>query len=113
MAVKPSPAYLAENSSAPLYQTAVTFMVLQSIFVVLFYASRYINKTAYGVDFWCFIPLAYVFCMANCSISIGKLRMCSRRQSHRIMLSNTYQSESNMAERGATQRPSQWRTPTQ
>ncbi|KAF1948503.1 hypothetical protein CC80DRAFT_486023 [Byssothecium circinans] len=65
-----TPEYLAEDASPPLFRTAILFMVLQTIFLVLFIISRFINKTAKGLDFYLLIPLGYIFVMANCSISL-------------------------------------------
>lgn len=68
LAVLP-PEYLNEDKSAPLFNTAIAFIVVQTVFVVLFYISRYINKTANGIEFWCFMPLAYIFSIGLCVVA--------------------------------------------
>ena len=65
--------YLAENSSEPLFRVAAFFIALQTFFIIIFFASRQINQTASGIDFWYLIPLGYIFCMGNCAISIGRV----------------------------------------
>ena len=66
----PNSDYLNEDSSPLLSKISILFMVLQTVFMVLFAVSRYFCKTAQGIDYWVLIPLGFVFCMGNCVISI-------------------------------------------
>jgi predicted membrane protein len=60
-----SPEYLAEDDSAPLYHLSIVFAILQTIFFVLFYISRYLNNNINGADVWFLIPIAYLACMMH------------------------------------------------
>ena len=78
MAVDPAvlaalpPEYLAEDDSAPLFHLSIVFAVLQTLFFVLFYVSRYLNKNTGGADFWFLIPIAYLACMMHSIDGIRK-----------------------------------------
>ncbi|KAF2804406.1 uncharacterized protein BDZ99DRAFT_575408 [Mytilinidion resinicola] len=60
------PGDLSENIGHRVMNLAIAFLVLQSVFVVLFYISRYLNKMLNGWECWLFMPLAYIFCTALC-----------------------------------------------
>lgn len=64
--------YLSENKGEPLYHVSIVFIVLQTIFITLFFISRYINSSTKGWDFWVFIPVAYIVCTAQTIIGIRK-----------------------------------------
>jgi len=66
------PSYFDENIGAPLTRVAIALAVLQTVFIALFLTARIVNKQAKGREFWAFMPLAYIICMANCAISICK-----------------------------------------
>ncbi|KAF2441995.1 hypothetical protein P171DRAFT_522905 [Karstenula rhodostoma CBS 690.94] len=60
------PSYFTKNVSAPLLHVSIAMAVLQTMFITLFFTSRILNKTANGIEFWLFMPAAYIFCMAHC-----------------------------------------------
>ena len=66
------PGYLEQDSSLPLFSVSLLLMVLQSIFVAIFFVSRILSKNMRGLEFWVFLPAAYVFCMAHCINGISK-----------------------------------------
>ena len=59
-----SQAYLAENRSHELLHVAIIFGVLETVFILLFFAARIMNKTANGLEMW-LMPLAYIACMSH------------------------------------------------
>ncbi|KAF2438545.1 hypothetical protein P171DRAFT_491208 [Karstenula rhodostoma CBS 690.94] len=52
--------YLQEDIGHRLLIVASVFIVLQPIFVCLFYVSRHLNKTLDGLECWLFIPMGYM-----------------------------------------------------
>ncbi|KAF2117349.1 hypothetical protein BDV96DRAFT_644773 [Lophiotrema nucula] len=64
----PSPEYLAENVGSRTLGTCIAFIVLQTAFMVLFCAARFIKKNYRGLDFWLLVPTSYLFCMAMCIV---------------------------------------------
>lgn len=69
---KLSPEYLAENESRRLLNVSIAFLVIETIFFVMFVASRFILRNYNGIEVWCFMPLAYVCCVANSVLGIRK-----------------------------------------
>lgn len=65
------PSYLAEDRGRELNIVAITFAVLLTIFVFLFFVSRVLNKTLNGLDVY-LIPPAYIFCFGNIIISLSR-----------------------------------------
>ncbi|MCJ1260736.1 hypothetical protein MMC22_000598 [Lobaria immixta] len=63
------PEYLAEDQSQPLIILAITFAVLETLFIGLFSISRYINNTAYGMDTYLMFP-AYIMCVSHAVLDI-------------------------------------------
>jgi len=68
-----SPAYLAEDTSRQLLNVVVAFAVLETVFIVLFFTSRAMNKTANGWDVFLMIP-AYIFCFVHIIVASGKFK---------------------------------------
>lgn len=63
-AQKYSQAFLAEDRSRDLVNVVVTFAILETFFIFLFFTSRIMNHTANGWDVYLMIP-AYLLCLAN------------------------------------------------
>ena len=61
--------YLAADRSRELLNVAVTFAVLETVFVVLYLMSRVMNKTANGWDVYLMIP-GYIFCFGCIIVAI-------------------------------------------
>ena len=58
------PGYLAEDRSQQLIHVAIIFGVLETVFVLLFYISRIVTKTANGPEVW-LIALGYIACFGH------------------------------------------------
>jgi hypothetical protein len=57
-----------------LVNFAIGFIVLQTIVLILFYASRYAKtKQISGIEMKYFMPLGYLFCISNALVSIRKV----------------------------------------
>lgn len=67
------PSYFLEDVSTPLLHVSIAMAILQTLFIVLFFTSRILNKMANGIEFWLFMPAAYTFCMAHCVNGIRRL----------------------------------------
>lgn len=63
--------YSAKDYSPYLFRVGILFLVLQSVFFVLFIVSRVVSKTATGIDFWLLIPIAYIFAILNCAFNLS------------------------------------------
>ncbi|KAF2741961.1 hypothetical protein M011DRAFT_433877 [Sporormia fimetaria CBS 119925] len=61
------PSYFTENVSAPLVRVSTAFAIVQTVFFALFLTSRILSKQANGIEFWLFMPLTYICCMAHCA----------------------------------------------
>ena len=66
-----SPEYLAANQSRSLINVAITFAVLDTTFVSLFFFSRYKCHIPFGLDGWLMIP-GYILCFAHTVLDIGE-----------------------------------------
>jgi hypothetical protein len=56
-----------------LIKVAIAFIVFQTVFLVLFYASKYIqSKDISGIEMTFFMPLGFIFCVGNSVLSIRK-----------------------------------------
>jgi hypothetical protein len=64
------PAYLQEDIGYRLVSVAITFMVLTTVVICLFYTSRYLNNTLRGWECWAFLPLGYAGGIASCVSAI-------------------------------------------
>lgn len=62
--------YLAEDISGRLLGVTISFMIIQTIFITLYYISNRIKKPSIGPEVYCFMLLGYLFCTANCTIGI-------------------------------------------
>jgi hypothetical protein len=56
----------------PLVHCAVALAVLETIFVALYFVSTLLARRPKGIEFWCFIPVAYITCIALCANSFCK-----------------------------------------
>ncbi len=59
-----SPAYLAEDKSREFLNVVVAFAILETVFMILFFTSRAMNKTSNGWDVYLMIP-GYIFCFGH------------------------------------------------
>lgn len=66
---KLSQSYIDESIGYKLTDTAIAFIVLETVFVVLRCWSRYLQKASIGWDDILIIP-AYLFCLGPCICSI-------------------------------------------
>lgn len=66
-----------EDHGPVLKNTAIAFIILETCFVILRYVSRAIIRAPSGIDDY-LMPLAWLFNMAVCGVSLGKYR--SRKQ---------------------------------
>ena len=74
------PGYLEQNNGYQLINVAIVFGVLEPFFFTLFLISRFLNKTANGVDFY-LMPFAFLFCFSHIPLAIGEfhLETCARQ----------------------------------
>ena len=66
-----SPAYMAEDRGWELIKIVISFGILVTVFVLLFFVSRTLNKTLNGLDVY-LIPPTYIFCIGNITVSSRK-----------------------------------------
>jgi len=67
----PSPEYLAETNDPYLDQrVSIAFIVIDTFFLLVFYASRYFNKKAVGWPMLVCNTLCYVLCMGSAATGI-------------------------------------------
>jgi hypothetical protein len=80
--------YLEENIGERLIIVAVVFIVLQTVFVSLYYSSRYVNKTLNGWECWLFMPIGYLFTTVLCVCGICKISKSqnTRRSSNNLQV---------------------------
>jgi hypothetical protein len=64
--------YLEENIGRRLTVVCIVFLVVQTIFVMLFYLSRYFTRTLKGIDCWLFMPLGFFGSTGLCILGICK-----------------------------------------
>lgn len=65
------PGYLSENRSSQTTNVTIVFGVLEVFFVGLFFVSKYMNKTAKGIDTYLMLP-AFLMCFSTIIINISK-----------------------------------------
>lgn len=65
-----SKSYLEENIASRLTNTAIAFLALQTVAVVLFYLSRYTTKTLDAWDCWVFMPVGFIFSTGVCVLGL-------------------------------------------
>lgn len=67
----PSPAFLAETNHPFLGEhVSIAFIIIDTLFLGLCYASRYYNRYAVGTGMLVCNTLAYVFCMGSATTGI-------------------------------------------
>ena len=62
--------YLDEYNGVPINITAIVFIILDTIVVLLRYWSRRLQSASYGWDDWLIIP-AWIFCIVNCILALS------------------------------------------
>ena len=68
-----SPEYLAEtNDPGRDQRVSIIFIVIDTFFLLVFFASRYFNPKAVGVPMLVLNTLCYVFCMGSAATGICK-----------------------------------------
>src|SRR5689334_19923469 len=74
----PSPEYLAQTNDPTLDQrVSIVFIVLDTLFLLVFYVSRYYNPKAVGVPMLVCNTLAYLLCLGSAVAGICKLLLFS------------------------------------
>ena len=68
----PPSAFLPDDRGHQLQNTAIAFIVVETLFVGLRYVSRYLIRSRRGADDF-LMPLAWLFNVGLCGISIGKI----------------------------------------
>lgn len=76
MSPSPAPPKLSQSYMDPFIgdrvtNTAIAFIVLDTVFVALRYWSRYLQKASFGWDYILIIP-AYLSCLRICICGIGE-----------------------------------------
>jgi hypothetical protein len=65
--------YLAENISAPLLTICICFLVLETIFIVLMYISRYIaREKKKGLVMLLLMTAGYITCTGKITLAFSK-----------------------------------------
>ena len=73
-----------EYGGAPLLNVSIAFAVIETVVILLFYASRYIQtKSITGLEMTAFMPLGYISCIGNSIVGIREqpqflLEICRR-----------------------------------
>ena len=65
------PSYFAVDNSGPLVRGAIALIVLETVFVALYFTSTVLARMPKGIEFWCFIPLGWILCVSMCVQSLG------------------------------------------
>lgn len=71
-----SPAYLEADRSQELINVCIVFLILETIFVGLFFATRLITRIEFGWDAYLMIP-AYVFALTPIIVCFRKFHLKS------------------------------------
>lgn len=64
--------YLNEDQGKHLLRVSIAFIVVETIFVLMFFVARISNKTIKAIDALLFIPVGFGFCIVACVIGIRK-----------------------------------------
>lgn len=78
--------YLQEDIGHRLVIVASVFIALQTIFCILFYISRRLNKTLNEIEYWLYMPMSFLFNIAICLCAIRKLTMLHRSFPSRALI---------------------------
>lgn len=68
------PAYVAENTSHPLFATCIAFLVIETFFMALLYTSRFLSSDKKAN--WHMVALmtgAYIVCLGKITIGLRTL----------------------------------------
>ena len=68
-----TPEFLNQYNGRPVIITAIVFMVLDSVFVMLRFLARRLQTATFGWDDWLIIP-GWLFILAMISVLLGKFR---------------------------------------
>jgi hypothetical protein len=68
-----SPEYLAEDQSHKLLIVAILFLVLEFLFIGIYFTSRFTTNTPHGIDTYLMIP-AFLTCISHPIIGLRKSR---------------------------------------
>ncbi|KAF2488732.1 hypothetical protein BU16DRAFT_432973, partial [Lophium mytilinum] len=68
---------------------AITCLVIQSIFFILFYIARHLSKTLKAWECWIFIPLAYLCCTTLCICEILAVKIGGEGQHITVLNTDT------------------------
>ena len=60
-------------TSKPMIHSAIALAVLETLFVILYFISTILAGRAKRIEVWCFIPLAYISCIALCANNFREL----------------------------------------
>ena len=71
------PEYLAADRSRTLIHIGIAFIVLDTLFISLFFFTRLKCRIPVGIDGWLLVP-GYLLCLAHC---IGDFRKSTSRPS--------------------------------
>ena len=69
-----SPEFLAENQSYRAVRTGIAMLVVETIFVALFFISRYKSKASFGMDTYLMAP-GYICCLGLIIMTFRKSRL--------------------------------------
>lgn len=71
--VAPSPEFLAERNDPGLDQrVSIVFIIIDTLFLIVFYVSRYYNPKAVGIPMLVCNTLCYLFCLGSAVAGICK-----------------------------------------
>lgn len=71
------PSYVSEDNSTPLLATCISFLIIESIFVILMYISRFCGKDKAANLWMTFLMTAgYIVCVGKISIGICEFPYC-------------------------------------
>ena len=74
-----STSYLAENQGPVLLKVAISVIVLDTVFLILYTISRLMNRSFKGWDVY-FMLVTYVFVMTDAAMAFGKSHLADHRQ---------------------------------
>lgn len=69
---QPSAEYLSQDRGRVLIDVPVLFIVLETVFFAAYAISKYAHRSKLGWDFWCYMPLGYVFNILSCVLAIRR-----------------------------------------
>jgi hypothetical protein len=67
-----SKGYLAQDRDRVVLDAPVLLIVLETVSFALYCISKHVNRSKYGLDILCHMPLGYIFNIMSCVCSICK-----------------------------------------